>query len=45
MKLHLKYCIHIWAPRCTKVIKLVQKEATKLGRGVEHESYKERLIV
>jgi len=43
---HLEYSVHSWAPQFKKVEELlesVQQRATRMVRGLQHLSYKERL--
>ncbi|KAK4811222.1 hypothetical protein QYF61_022119 [Mycteria americana] len=43
---HLQYCVQLWSPQHKKVMELlerVQRRATKMIRGLERLSYKDRL--
>lgn len=46
MRAHLQFCIQIWGAYHKKnidVLEGVQRRATKMIRGLEHLSYKDRL--
>ena len=46
MRPHLKYCIQAWGPQSKKdreLLERVQRRATKMLRGLQHLSYKDRL--
>ena len=46
MRPHLEYCIHVWELQDMKNMELLeweQKRVTKMTRGLEHLSYKDRL--
>ena len=43
---HLKYCVQVWGPQYKndrELLETVKRRATKMIRGLEHLSYKDRL--
>lgn len=46
VKLHLRFCVQFWARHKKKdveIIKLVQRKAMELAKGLERKSYEEQL--